>query len=570
MRPLLSGVLGGAIASVVVAMCSAQTTTLISRNSSGAIGDGAGLPTTGLATVSADGWFVAFVTFIPDLVPGDTNGFPDVFLRNRHDNTTTRVSISSLGAQGDDISGLDPVEFDGSMGLSLAGRYIAFPSAATNLVAGDTNNATDIFVRDTVGGTTSRVSISISGTEGNGRCLYCAMSPSLDGRFVVFDSDATNLVTGDTNGRRDIFIRDRQLNTTERVSVSTAGVQADQDCVKPSVSADGRFVVFTSGASNLAPPAGNPGRSVFLRDRTLGQTFLIGVCYDPSSNGTSDEAERAAVSDDGRYVAFGSNDPALVGFGANANRRTFVKDRQTGLTSEASIFPGGPSGRFSDHSTAMSPDGRYVGFTSLENGGCGRWQAYIRDRTLATTTLVSVSPTGQPSDGGIGAVCLVSANGGIAVFDGNAANLVTADTNGRGDVFVRDMAAGTTALASVSTSGSQGTAYTGVASVLAGMTPDAAHAVMISTSENLVGCVQAEDAQVYARDIGSGVTELISVAYWGGSANNGASDAAAISDNGRYVAFTSESSQVIDGDTNNARDVFLRDRQLQTTTRVSV
>ena len=569
---LLAGVCG-----LLSHPCMAQSTTLVSRNSMGVAADSGNLPTTGLPALSADGWYVAFVSFISDFVPGDTNGVTDVFLRNRHDNTTTRISVSSTGEQGDNFSGIDPVEFDGSMGLSLTGSFIAFPSAASNLVAADNNGFTDIFVRDTLTNTTSRISLSTAGVEGNGRSVNCAVSPSVDGRYVVFDSDADNLVPNDTNNNRDIFLRDRVAGTTERVSIATDGTQADQACVKPAVSADGRYVVFTSRASNLAP-GGNPGVSIFLRDRTLGQTLRIALSRDLTHGGEGDrDMESAAVSDNGQFVAFRSNDPALVGSpGMGSHHRTFVRDRQTGTTAEVSVSSAGvPADSDSDKDTRMSPDGRYIGFVSSasnlvpQSRGCNLWQAYVHDRTLHTTTQASVSSTGAPGDGSGGSECGVSADGSVAVYSTSSSNLVADDTNGRADVYIRDLAAATSSRASVSSSGFQGTAYVDVSSAVVAMTPDARHVVLVSRSTNLVSCVRLDDYQVFVRDLDTGMTELISIPLDGGYVS-GVSAPGVISDDARFVAFTSESSRLVGDDSNNAPDVFLRDRLMRTTSRISV
>jgi len=195
----------------------AQTTERVSVDSGGAQGN-AESGDYG-SRISADGRFVAFESRASNLVAGDANGCPDIFVRDRQSGTTERVSLATGGAEGNGIS-----EFPS---ISADGRFVAFMSEATNLVAGDTNGCADIFVRDRQSGTTERVSLATGGTEGNNSSY--GSSISADGLFVAFDSWASDLVAGDTNGNSDIFVRDRQNGTTERVSLATGGAQGDRD-----------------------------------------------------------------------------------------------------------------------------------------------------------------------------------------------------------------------------------------------------------------------------------------------------------------------------------------------------
>src|SRR5437870_5456318 len=214
----------------------AQTTERVSVTSGGTEGNGASLG----SALSADGRFVAFDSAATDLVAGDTNGVSDVFVHDRQTGTTERVSVASDGAQGNGSSGL--VTFAFPPALSADGRFVAFVSFATNLVASDTNGATDVFVHERQTGTTERVSVASDGTEGNAASAGATLSA--DGRFVALDSRATNLVAGDTDGATDSLVHDRQTAPTERASVN--GFAA-----APALSADGRFVAFHSTGSNL-------------------------------------------------------------------------------------------------------------------------------------------------------------------------------------------------------------------------------------------------------------------------------------------------------------------------------
>src|SRR6185436_2049194 len=196
---------------------------------------------------SDDGRYVAFDSLAGNLVPGDTNGKRDVFVRDRQAGTTTLVSISSTGTQGGADSG-GPV-------LSGDGRYVAFWSRAAVLVPDDTNVAPDVFVHDRQTGTTIRVSVDSAGVQGNDDSYPTSISR--DGRYVAFTSLATNLVPGDTTGAQDAFVHDLVTGSTIRVSVDSNGAGGQGgphgSSFLPKLSGDGRYVVFQSEATNLVP-----------------------------------------------------------------------------------------------------------------------------------------------------------------------------------------------------------------------------------------------------------------------------------------------------------------------------
>src|SRR5207244_2293689 len=222
MRPTQRRVLSSVTLVLLTALwgrsAGAQTTERVSVASDGTTeGNDASLG----SALSADGRFVAFDSAATDLVAGDTNGVSDVFVHDRQTGTTERVSVASDGAQGNGKSVF--LSFAFPPALSADGRFVAFVSFATNLVAGDTNGATDVFVHDRQTGTTERVSVASDGAESNAACLGSALSA--DGRFVAFQSDATHLAPGDTNGTASALVRDRQTGTTERVTLATGGSQ---------------------------------------------------------------------------------------------------------------------------------------------------------------------------------------------------------------------------------------------------------------------------------------------------------------------------------------------------------
>jgi Tol biopolymer transport system component len=293
----------------------AGTTERISVSSSGTLGNGAA----GGGAISADGRYVAFESDSSNLVPGDTNGTFDVFVRDRMTNTTTRVSVASDGTQANDRSDL-PV-------ISADGRYVAFPSPASNLVPGDTNGVRDVFVRDTVAGTTTRVSVASDGSQANGESALFFTAISGNGRFVAFGSFATNLVPGDTNGAWDIFVRDRATNTTSRISLANDGSQGNGPSFAPTVSNDGRFVAFVSVATNLVPGDTNGESDVFIRDRWAGSTSRISVSSGlVQGNGSSGRPE---ISAEGRDIVFVSVASNLVPGDTNGFSDVFVRHRSS-------------------------------------------------------------------------------------------------------------------------------------------------------------------------------------------------------------------------------------------------
>ena len=269
------------------------------------------------AVYPTTGNFVAFASGATNLAGGDTNGYQDVFVRDLGSHTTKRVSLSSTGAQGDGHS-FDPA-------ISADGQLVAFASLATNLVGADTNGDRDIFVRNLRTHRTRRVSVSSAGAQGDGDSFEPTISAN--GRFVAFASDATNLVGGDTNAHTDVFVRNLRTRRTQRVSLSSARAQGDSGSFlvadPSSISADGRFVSFISAATNLVAGDTNAKDDVFLRDRKSRKTRLLSRSLGGGfGNGTS---INPAISADGRFVAFASDATNLIGHDTNGLIDVFVR-----------------------------------------------------------------------------------------------------------------------------------------------------------------------------------------------------------------------------------------------------
>jgi Tol biopolymer transport system component len=389
--------------------------------------------------ISDDGRYVVFGSYASDLVPGDTNGAIDVFLRDRRTGRTDRVNLGPGGVEADDES-WDPR-------ISADGRFVVFSSLATNLVDGDTNGLQDVFVRDLVTRTTERVSVSSSGEQGNDESFTARISA--DGRFVVFFSYASNLVPGDTNQFGDIFVRDRQAGTTERVSVSSSGAQAmptfdDEDACD--ISADGRYVAFVSDADNLVPGDTNWNPDVFVRDRLMGTTVLASIATDGTQQYSNNfDWFDCCISPDGHYVAFTSDSAGLVPGDTNDQYDVFLRDLRAGTLERASVAPDGSQLHLPSYGGSISAGARYVVFETTAHFVPGdtnnRYDVFVRDQELSTTERVSLGAGGVQADDDTGFGQITSDGRFVSLWTASGA-FAPGDTNGFEDVFVRDLFGG--------------------------------------------------------------------------------------------------------------------------------
>ena len=421
--------------------------------------------------------------------------------------STTRVSISGAGEQGDRDSY--------AAGISASGRYVLFSSQARNLVAGDTNDRYDVFVYDRGTGAVRRVSVRSGGGQAQaGSDPYggsYAGGMSANARYVVFRSDSPNLVPHDTNHVADIYVHDRTRNVTIRVSVGRRGLQANGASGDPAISANGRYVAFTSLGTNLARGDTNGISDVFVRDLRTGRTVRASTTSQGAQARCSQsgcESSEPALSASGRFVAFESSATNLVARDTNRTADVFVRDLRTGRTQRVSVSSTGrQAGRDRTNNGSNAPvisgDGRMVAFHSyapnLVRGDTNRLpDIFVHDRRTGKTIRVSVSTAGrQANQESLGATA-ISSDGRYVAFTSLASNLVDGDANDITDVFVRDLRAGTTSLVSLGASGNQG----GDASSVGG---------------------------------------------------------AAFSADDRYLAFSSWASNFVPGDTNGVPDVFVRD-----------
>ncbi|MEW2114178.1 hypothetical protein AB0945_03115 [Streptomyces sp. NPDC005474] len=388
--------------------------------------------------------------------------------------------------------------------ISADGRYVAFTSLARDLVAGDTNRADDVFVRDRQTGVITRVSVDSAGAQANN----ASRNPSIsaDGRYVTFESVATNLVPGDTNRYRDIFLHDLQTGETTRVSVGRHGEQSDSESFHPSISADGRFVAFDSPASNLVFGDTNDIHDVFVRDWQTGETTRVSV--DSNGRQGDDISQLPSISADGRYVAFSSGAKTLSLFpDRNHSDDVFVHDRLTGYTDRISVGPDGNEGNSASRTATISADGRYVAFESTasnlvagDTGGPNDTDIFLYDRVTRTTTQVNLGPDGL-SDGGTPGQerTTLSADGRYIAFVSGEDKLVTGDINSRWDVFVRDRVTATTTMVSVAGDGSQSDGYSDSPSISA----DGHHVAFTTSATNLGGDGTSRKFNLYVRDLGN-------------------------------------------------------------------
>ena len=456
-------------------------TLLVSVNS---LGTKSGNAASQSPTISSNGQFVVFESAASDLVPNDTNNASDVFRRDLLAGTTTLVSVSPNGTSPGNLDSIAPL-------ITPDGRYVLFASRAINLVANDANNAVDLFVRDTVAGTTVLVTRNTANTSSfSGRSVIWDGNRQIsdDGRWVVFHSSATNLVSGDTNAKFDVFVRDLQTSSNRSVSISTSGTGlGNGDSQNPFMDAAGRYVAFQSAASNVATNDTNTGLDVFVRDRVAGTTSLVSV----NTNGVSSASTLAAsaypvLSKDGNVVVFFSTANNLVAGDTNSSTTVadlFRRDLTAGTTTliTSSVAQKNISGPIPNFVPVLSADGRFVlyqdAFKNLvlfdavtstnatvaanvpgadavmtddanwiafigSPGNTGVRNIYLYDRLSGTTELISLREPNLTITTGSAASHLfsggVSSNGQFAVFESYSPDLDAADTNRTSDVWIGD------------------------------------------------------------------------------------------------------------------------------------
>jgi Tol biopolymer transport system component len=398
----------------------------------------------GNPALSADGRWVVFESTSDDLVAGDTNGESDVFVHDRASVAVVRVSVSSTGAEGDLGS------YDAS--ISADGRFVVFDSDADNLIAHDTNYVTDVFLhdRDPDGngiydegnGTTRRVSVDSNWKQAWGWSFDPQISA--DGTCVVFSSYADNLVAGDTNQQTDVFVRDLKAHTTERVNVDSAGKQSFGPSWFPSISSDGGVVAFVSDAPDLVAGDTNDYQDVFVHDRASGTTVRVSVDSAGNQADGRSYVSPFSISDDGNRVAFYSSAYNLVANDTNGRWDAFVRDLAAGTTVRASVGSTGAQSLDGTgvHDVSISGDGTAVFFTSdggdlVPRDSNGVTDCFRHDLVTGATDLISGDFATNSGDGPSKQV-VANRDGSVVAFASYAADLVDGDTNDAWDAFVFD------------------------------------------------------------------------------------------------------------------------------------
>ena len=407
------------------AQCTAEVVEQVSVASNGAQANG----NSDSPSISSDGQLIAFISEASNLVLNDTNAADDVFVHDRNTGSTERVSVASDGTEADD----DSI----TLSLSSDGNFVAFESFATNLVIIDTNDFKDVFVHELVTDITERVSVATNGAEANGDSFYVDISSG--GRFVSFVSEATNLVANDTNGKSDIFVHDRFTGKTARVSVASDGTQADADSSFTSISSDGRYVAFSSAATNLVADDTNGLADFFVHDRQDATTELV---TGPSEFDIGAGIVNVApmISPDGIFVGFRSPDDDLVPGDTNNSVDTFLINRDTDIVERLSLSSSEIQGNADSGNPSISTDNQFVVFPSnatnlVSNDTNGVEDVFVRNRDTDNTRRVSLTFDCAESDlGSFSAV--ISAEGEFVAIASLAENLVDNDTNDFADIFV--------------------------------------------------------------------------------------------------------------------------------------
>lgn len=567
-----------------------------------------------LPNLSPDGNFVVFISQADNLVTNDNNGLLlDVFLRNLTNGGTTLISVTPEGtASGNDIS------LGG--GISSNNQFVVFESRAGNLVSNDVNNAGDVFLRDVINGTTTLVSVNRFGTgSGNRNSSNPAMTP--DGRFVAFESTASDLVLNDTNLVSDVFLRDLQAGTTTLISVRSNGVfSANAASTQPAISDDGQIVVFKSLAMNLAPGTSNTTNGVYFRDLNSGVTKMVNLprtASVPPTVAVRVDAHSLALSADGRFLALltaASNTNAvpdgvyycdlangtsarvatnfntasmigrsgLQGPSMSADGQWVAFEARTNSGSLALLYLwNATSGTLdlissSGNGPAISPDGSKVAYQSYFTNNpsapnSDRVQVFAWDRTAGSSALVSIDRDGNPASDAEFPAISISGDGRRVAFQSRDGNLVANDDNLAYDVFARDLDAGPTSLISARASILPSLTGFGASSIAANsVSADGRFVVFASDASGLVANDTNGLADAFVRDLTTGSNILVSVNAAGSGTGNGRSHEPVISESGRFVAFVSLASDLVNNDTNALDDIFLRDLQTGGTTLVSV
>lgn len=604
----------------------ADSIRLVSANDLNAIRPAGGNGPSVAPQITPDGRWVLFTSSASDLVTNPIGNFAcNLFLRDRASNITTLVSVNLNGAggSGDSLYGQ----------VSTNGRYVVFQSDAADLVAGDTNGVTDIFVRDVLTGTTTLASVASDGSSANGASTDPVMTP--DAHYVAFISTGTNLTAGDTNGIPDIYLRDLVASSNELITLGATGAVATLSV--PVITSDGEHIAFYSTAKGLVAIVPNSLRGeIYVRNRVSNTTIWASTnASDIASNLLnliSAPSYHPSISEDGRFVTFktgwtngaaapgGSGVPAVLvfQFDSSSNTTTMIGtngfaswqncddsygpevspdgklvtyvatnqdahcltiqlwDAEAGTNLDISLSLDGswPTNSISENPT-VSADGRFVCFMSnatnlTTNVVAYGFHMFRRDTQAGTTTLVDADNQGLGWGNLTTATPTLSSNGKLVSFDSPDGNLMTNDNNLTFDVFVRDLDNAETELISQHASSQPAAGCLGSTFGVSSLSADGQRMVFSSYASDLVTNDFNNSGDVFLTDLQSGSTTLISTGMDGNPALGGDSMTPAISADGHFVVFASTATNLVANDTNKAADIFLRNLDTGTITLINV
>lgn len=430
----------------------------------------------------------------------------DTYVVDNIDDVIIELNSNSILRVSTDVNGNEGNNYSDIPVFSPDGTKIAFVSRASNLVDGDNNDNNDVFLKDLQTGVVTRVSLDSNGVEGNDSSLLPVFSP--DGTKIAFISGANNLVSGDTNNAFDIFVKDLETGLVTRINTDSSGLQANYQSTTPVFSPDGTKIVFTSNANNLVANDTNNTWDVFLKDLTTGN--LTRISTDSAEGQGNYQSGEAAFSPDGTKVMF--------------------------VSGASNLVPNDANGYYGD--------------------------IFIKDLTTGMVSLVSKDANNIQGNNWSGFYPLFSSDGSKIFFTSDASNLVLNDTNGTYDIFAKDLTTGVVTRINTDSFGAQANEYSHISDYGSILSPYGTKVVFFSMASNLVPNDVNNATDVFIKDLTSGIVTIISRDSNGlyGNAN---SQNPVFSPDGTKIVFSSSASNLVSGDTNNARDIFIRDLTLE-------